>query len=88
MCIRDRLYTVSMWAAGLTEGLQWRAFDAAGQLKYPNFVDIVHQLQPFYLLRLLGGLLFFTGAVMFAVNFVKTVSGPAAAPAPAPAAAR
>ncbi|MEP6475267.1 MAG: cytochrome-c oxidase, cbb3-type subunit I, partial [Gemmatimonadota bacterium] len=32
------LYTVSMWAAGLTEGLEWRAVDAAGQLKYPSFV--------------------------------------------------
>jgi cbb3-type cytochrome oxidase subunit 1 len=82
------LYTVSMWAAGLTEGLEWRAFDDAGQLKYPNFVDIVHQLAPFYWLRLLGGLMYFTGAIMMAVNLYKTVNGPTAAQAPAAAVAR
>ena len=48
----------------------------------------MHQLQPFYLLRLLGGLMYLTGAIMLAVNFVKTISGPATATAPAPAAAR
>ncbi len=67
------LYTVSMWAAGLTEGLEWRALDDAGQLKYPNFVEIVRQLQPFYWLRLLGGLLYLTGMVMLGWNFWRTV---------------
>jgi cytochrome c oxidase cbb3-type subunit I/II len=81
------LYTVSMWAAGLTEGLEWRAFDDAGQLKYPNFVDIVHQLAPFYWLRLLGGLLFLTGAIMAAINLFKTISGPTGESLTAPAAA-
>ncbi|HEY6109533.1 MAG TPA: cbb3-type cytochrome c oxidase subunit I, partial [Gemmatimonadales bacterium] len=82
------LYTVSMWAAGLTEGLEWRAFDDAGQLRYPNFVDIVHQLAPFYWLRLVGGLLYFTGAIMLAVNFFKTIAGRSVQPATeAPAAA-
>ncbi|HXI20136.1 MAG TPA: cytochrome-c oxidase, cbb3-type subunit I [Gemmatimonadales bacterium] len=82
------LYTVSMWAAGLTEGLMWRAYDNAGQLKYPNFVEIVHQLGPFYWLRLLGGLMYLTGAIMMAWNFIRTVQGPAreAAPTPVPAA--
>ena len=75
------LYTVSMWAAGLTEGLEWRAFDDVGQLKYPNFVNIVQQLAPFYWLRLLGGLMYFTGAIMLAWNFYRTVRGPAEAPA-------
>ena len=79
------LYTVSMWAAGLTEGLEWRAFDDAGQLRYPNFVDIVHQLAPFYWLRLVGGLLYFTGAVLLAVNFFRTLARPAAQSAPATA---
>jgi cytochrome c oxidase cbb3-type subunit I/II len=78
------IYTVSMWAAGLTEGLEWRAFDGAGQLKYPNFVDIVHQLQPFYWLRLLGGAMYLIGAVMMAWNFIKTVNGPAVSRMPAP----
>jgi cbb3-type cytochrome oxidase subunit 1 len=70
-----------MWAAGLTEGLEWRAVDAASQLKYPSFVDIVHQLQPFYWLRLAGGLMYFVGMLMLAWNFIKTVRGPAGEPA-------
>jgi cytochrome c oxidase cbb3-type subunit I/II len=77
------LYTVSMWAAGLTEGLMWRAFDDAGLLKYPNFVEIVAQLRPFYWLRLLGGLLYLTGAVMMMINVFQTIARPGAAPAPA-----
>jgi cytochrome c oxidase cbb3-type subunit I/II len=76
------LYTLSMWAAGLTEGLEWRAYDAAGQLKYPNFVDIVHQLQPFYWLRLVGGTLYLAGVVMMAWNLFQTMRGPARASVP------
>jgi cytochrome c oxidase cbb3-type subunit I/II len=85
------LYTVSMWAAGLMEGLMWRGLDDAGQLKYPNFVEIVNQLDPFYWLRFVGGTLYLTGAVLMAINFVLTVRaaraarGPALAPASTPA---
>jgi cbb3-type cytochrome c oxidase subunit I len=76
------LYTVSMWAAGLMEGLMWRAVDAAGQLKYPNFVEIVNQLDPFHWLRVAGGALYFIGAIMLAWNMVLTIrSRPATAPA-------
>ena len=80
------LYTLSMWAAGLTEGLEWRAFDSAGQLKYPNFVDIVHQLAPFYWLRLLGGVLYLSGVLMMAWNLFSTMRGSAGVRAPATAA--
>jgi cbb3-type cytochrome oxidase subunit 1 len=83
------LYTVSMWAAGLTEGLMWRALDDAGQLKYPNFVAIVDQLHPFYWLRLIGGTMYLAGAVMMLWNFLRTVRTPVveAPPAAVPAAA-
>ncbi len=80
------LYTVSMWAAGLTEGLEWRALDGSGLLKYPNFVDIVHQLNPFYWLRVVGGTMYLIGALMMALNFILTVrSRPALVPAAAAA---
>ena len=67
------LYTVSMWAAGLMEGLMWRAVDGAGQLKYPAFVEIVSQLNPFYWLRVVGGSLYLVGTIMMAINFWITV---------------
>ena len=70
------IYTVSMWAAGLMEGLQWRAINESGQLANPIFIDIVHRLEPFYWLRLLGGLLYFIGAVMMLINVFKTIGGP------------
>jgi cbb3-type cytochrome oxidase subunit 1 len=78
------LYTVSMWAAGLMEGLMWRAVDGAGQLKYPNFTEIVNQLMPFYWMRVAGGALYLTGAVMMAWNFVLTARGGARGRRPAP----
>jgi len=70
------LYTVAMWAAGLMEGLQWRALNDAGQLANPLFVDITARLQPFLWLRLLGGTMYLAGAIMMAHNFWKTIRGP------------
>jgi len=82
------LYTVSMWAAGLTEGLAWRAMDEFGQLRYPSFVEIVHQLAPFYWLRFAGGTLYLIGAVLLTWNLILTIRGPKrAAAVAAPAAA-
>jgi cytochrome c oxidase cbb3-type subunit I/II len=68
------LYTVSMWAAGVMEGLMWRAVDGDGLLVYTNFMDIVHQLAPFYWIRLVGGLTYFTGALLMCVNLILTVT--------------
>ncbi len=78
------LYTVSMWAAGLMEGLQWRAISETGQLANPIFLDIVNRLEPFYWMRLLGGTLYLVGAVMMLLNVYRTASRapePALAPA-------
>jgi len=80
------IYTVSMWAAGLMEGLQWRAINETGQLANPIFIDIVHRLEPFYWLRLLGGVLYFIGAVMMLINVFKTIGGPERVTADDPAA--
>jgi len=69
------LYIVSMWAAGLIEGLQWRAINDAGLLAYPNFLDTVHALEPFYWMRFAGGLLFLSGACLMAANLTLTIMG-------------
>ena len=82
------IYTVAMWAAGLMEGLQWRAIGEAGQLANPIFIDIVHRLEPFYWLRLLGGLLYFIGMLMMAYNFWKTIRGSEPVEVEIPAAVR
>lgn len=67
------LYVTSMWAAGITQGLMWRAITPEGVLKYPDFIETVTRLQPFYIGRLIGGTLYLTGTVLMAFNFIKTI---------------
>jgi cbb3-type cytochrome oxidase subunit 1 len=76
------LYTVAMWSAGLTEGLMSRAIDPNGQLQYPNFLDIVHTMDVFYWVRLLGGTMYLIGAILLGFNVFRTVMQPDATPAP------
>jgi cytochrome c oxidase cbb3-type subunit I/II len=71
------IYTVAMWAAGLMEGVQWRQVNDNGLLAHPIFLDIVHRLQPFYWLRLVGGSMYLIGAIMMAINLWRTIHGPA-----------
>ena len=80
------LYITSMWVAGIMQGLMWRAVNDDGTLTY-SFIESVEAMHPFYVIRLLGGVLFFAGMVVMAWNLWKTVRGaqPAEAPIPAPA---
>lgn len=80
------LYITSMWVAGIMQGLMWRAVNDDGTLTY-SFIESVEAMHPFYVIRLLGGVLFFAGMVVMAWNLWKTVRGaqPAQAPIPAPA---
>ena len=66
------LYIVSMWTAGITQGLMWRAFDATGRLQYPDFIETVIKLMPMYWVRALGGTLFLTGMILLIVNVLMT----------------
>lgn len=72
------LYYISLLAAGITQGLMWRAVDAAGMLVYPDFVETVKAIKPMYWFRVLGGLFFIAGYVLFLINIIKTIK---AAPA-------
>ncbi len=65
------LYFTSMWIAGITQGMMWRAHDEFGNLAY-SFMDTVNVLHPYYALRGVGGLLYLTGFLMFAYNIYKT----------------
>jgi cytochrome c oxidase cbb3-type subunit I/II len=66
------LYIVPIYVAGLTQGLMWRSIDAQGSLAYADFVETVRVLMPMYWLRVLGGGLYLTGAVLCGVNCLKT----------------
>jgi cytochrome c oxidase cbb3-type subunit 1 len=67
------LYAVALWVAGITQGLMWRAVNADGTLTY-SFVESLKATYPYYGLRLVGGLLFFSGMLIMAYNVWKTIS--------------
>ncbi|TWU45228.1 hypothetical protein Q31b_03990 [Novipirellula aureliae] len=68
------LYIVPIYAAGLMQGLMWRAMDETGNLVYPDFIETIQSIMPLWWLRVLGGLLFVSGILMMAVNWFMTWS--------------
>ena len=67
------LYFSSMWIAGITQGMMWRATDQYGNLAY-SFIDTVTVLHPYYTIRGVGGLLYLVGVFMWAFNIYKTAT--------------
>ncbi|HVL73561.1 MAG TPA: cytochrome-c oxidase, cbb3-type subunit I [Beijerinckiaceae bacterium] len=78
------LYITSMWVAGIMQGLMWRAYNSLGFLEY-SFIETVEAMQPYYLVRALGGVLFLAGALIMAFNVFMTIRGYAAKEEEAPA---
>lgn len=66
------LYIVPIYAAGLMQGLMWRAIDDSGYLIYPDFVETMQSIVPFWWLRVLGGLLYVAGVAMLGYNALMT----------------
>src|SRR5512139_1950964 len=77
------LYIAAMWIAGVMQGLMWRAVNPDGTLVY-SFVESVKATYPFYVIRLLGGVLYLTGMLIMAWNTVMTVRSGKAAVVPVP----
>lgn len=69
------IYMLSMYISGLTQGLMWLDFDADGYLVYPNFIETVAVIIPFYWLRFLGGLMYVAGVIVMFYNVIKSISG-------------
>jgi cytochrome c oxidase cbb3-type subunit I len=65
------LYIAAMWIAGVMQGLMWRAINADGTLTY-TFVESVKATYPFYVIRVMGGLLYLGGMIIMLWNVVKT----------------
>jgi len=77
------LYIVSMWIAGIMQGLMWRAINDDGTLTY-SFVESLQAMYPYYFVRFLGGALFLSGMLLMAWNVAKTISGARPADTPVP----
>ncbi|WP_255991023.1 cytochrome-c oxidase, cbb3-type subunit I [Chitinolyticbacter albus] len=67
------LYIASMWIAGVTQGLMWRAVNPDGTLTYA-FIDAVKATHPYYFVRFLGGAMFLAGMVMMLYNVLRTAT--------------
>ncbi len=67
------IYMLSMWAAGITQGLMWQALNAEGQLTYPDFIVTVTRIVPLYWVRGIGGTLFLLGFLVMLWNMYKTI---------------
>ena len=63
MCIRDS-----------TQGLMWREYGADGYL-VNSFADTVAALHPMYIMRMTGGLLYLSGALIMTYNVWMTLAG-------------
>jgi cytochrome c oxidase cbb3-type subunit 1 len=68
------LYAAAMWVSGIMQGLMWREYDEQGFLVY-SFAETVAAMHPYYVMRVTGGLLYFTGGLLMAWNVYQTIRG-------------
>lgn len=64
-------YIFAMWVSGISHGLMSRAVEDDYTLSY-SFIEIVKASHPYYVLRLFGGILFFSGMLVMVYNMFKT----------------
>jgi cytochrome c oxidase cbb3-type subunit 1 len=75
-------YVASMWIAGVMQGLMWRAFNEDGTLTY-SFIETIAATKPYYVIRLLGGILVLAGMFIMAWNVWHTMRSKRPQPVPA-----
>jgi len=67
------LYVISMWAAGIIEGLMWREVHADGSLVH-SFLASFETIKPLYVARWLGGCLVLAGMLTMVWNMWHTAA--------------
>jgi cytochrome c oxidase cbb3-type subunit I/II len=67
-------WVTPMYWAGITQQLSWKQFNPDGTLVYGNFLDTVTQLIPMYVIRAIGGTLYFIGLLLAIYNLWKTAT--------------
>jgi cytochrome c oxidase cbb3-type subunit 1 len=68
------LYAAALWVAGITQGLMAREYGEDGYLVYA-FAEIVAAMKPYYAIRVVGGLLYLSGALIMVFNVWMTIIG-------------
>ncbi len=67
-------YAIPLYWAGWTQSLMWKQFNPDGTLVYGDFLETVTQILPMYILRSVGGTLYFVGFLIMVYNLFKTMS--------------
>ena len=67
------MFAIPLYWAAITQWLMLHEYNANGLLTYPNFLETTTQILPLYHARILGGLLFFSGFLLFFYNMFKTI---------------
>jgi cytochrome c oxidase cbb3-type subunit I/II len=67
------LYAIPLYWAAITQSLMWKEFTPEGFLRYPNFMETLVQILPMYYTRIIGGVLYFAGALLFVYNMIATI---------------
>jgi cytochrome c oxidase cbb3-type subunit 1 len=75
------VYAAVMWVSGIMQGLMWREYDSQGFLVY-SFAETVAAMYPYYVMRMVGGLLYLIGGLVMAYNIYRTIRGDVRAEAP------
>ncbi len=68
------LYAAAMWVSGIMQGLMWRETNELGFLVY-SFAETVEAMHPFYVIRVMGGVLYLAGGLLMAWNVFRTIRG-------------
>ena len=65
------VYIVAMWISGIMQGLMWKAVNADGSLTY-SFAESVAAMHPYYVMRLIGGVIYLSGMLVMLYNMIMT----------------
>ncbi|AID37322.1 cytochrome-c oxidase, cbb3-type subunit I [Candidatus Walczuchella monophlebidarum] len=66
-------YVIPLYCGAVIQATMWKEFNPDGTLVHKNFLDTVTAIVPFYKLRFIGGILYFTGVVIMAYNIYRTI---------------
>ena len=66
------MWVIPMWWSGIAQSLMWKEFTPLGLLKYPNFLETVLQIVPMYIMRSIGGSIYYIGLLVMVYNLIKT----------------
>ena len=62
------LFLVPTYCAGWIQMSGWHSLDSTGNLANPEFVEVLKQVQPFWWLRLIGGVFYLLGLLALGMN--------------------